>query len=145
MYINFQEISPSLLNTFSKNFNLNPKNAIILYKISDVKENKLDDFEKSIFPYIFINNTYYILHENNIYKLISNYESSTKISTENIISSTKLKISKVDIFKMYNNLNFLFTIFIDDYYKSQVKIISLLNTPNQKTLKYVYIHGSLLK
>lgn len=144
MYINFEDINPSLLNIFSKNFNLNPKNITILYKISNIIENKFDDFEKSIFPYKFIDNTYYLLHEDNIYKLISKYEASTKTCSENIISSTKLKISKVDIFKMYHNLNSLFTIFKDDSFKSKIKIISLINTPSQKTLKYVYIHGSVL-
>ena len=96
------------------------------------------------FPYLFIDNIYYILYNDNIYKLISKTETSTKISTENIISSIKLKISKDDIYKMYNNLNSMFTIFKDDYYKSQVKIMSLYDSCKEKTLKYAYIHGSLI-
>lgn len=144
MYINFEEISPTLLNTFSESFNLDSKNTTVLYKITNITENKFDDFEKSIFPYLFIDNTYYILYDDNIYKLISKTETSTKISTENIISSIKLKISKDDIYKMYNNLNSMFTIFKDDYYKSQVKIMSLYDSCKEKTLKYAYIHGSLI-
>ena len=144
MYINFEEISPTLLNTFSESFNLDSKNTTVLYKITNIAENKFDDFEKSIFPYLFIDNIYYILYDDNIYKLISKTETSTKISTENIISSIKLKISKDDIYKMYNNLNSMFTIFKDDYYKSQVKIMSLYDSFKEKTLKYAYIHGSLI-
>ena len=45
---------------------------------------------------------------------------------------------------MYNNLNSMFTIFKDDYYKSQVKIMSLYDSYKEKTLKYAYIHGSLI-
>ena len=134
MYINFEEISPTLLNTFSESFNLDSKNTTVLYKITNITENKFDDFEKSIFPYLFIDNIYYILYDDNIYKLISKTETSTKISTENIISSIKLKISKDD----------MFTIFKDDYYKSQVKIMSLYDSCKEKTLKYAYIHGSLI-
>ena len=144
MYINFEEISPTLLNTFSESFNLDSKNTTVLYKITNITENKFDDFEKSIFLYLFIDNIYYILYNDNIYKLISKTETSTKISTENIISSIKLKISKDDIYKMYNNLNSMFTIFKDDYYKSQVKIMSLYDSCKEKTLKYAYIHGSLI-
>ena len=144
MYINFEEISPTLLNTFSESFNLDSKNTTVLYKITNITENKFDDFEESIFPYLFIDNIYYILYDDNIYKLISKTETSTKISTENIISSIKLKISKDDIYKMYNNLNSMFTIFKDDYYKSQVKIMSLYDSYKEKTLKYAYIHGSLI-
>ena len=144
MYINFEEISPTLLNTFSESFNLDSKNTTVLYKITNITENKFDDNEKSIFPYLFIDNIYYILYDDNIYKLISKTETSTKISTENIISSIKLKISKDDIYKMYNNLNSMFTIFKDDYYKSQVKIMSLYDSYKEKTLKYAYIHGSLI-
>ena len=137
MYINFEEISPTLLNTFSESFNLDSKNTTVLYKITNITENKFDDFEKSIFPYLFIDNIYYILYNDKT-------ETSTKISTENIISSIKLKISKDDIYKMYNNLNSMFTIFKDDYYKSQVKIMSLYDSCKEKTLKYAYIHGSLI-
>ena len=120
MYINFEEISPTLLNTFSESFNLDSKNTTVLYKITNITENKFDDFEKSIFPYLFIDNIYYILYDDNIYKLISKTETSTKISTENIISSIKLKISKDD------------------------KIMSLYDSYKEKTLKYAYIHGSLI-
>ena len=52
MYINFEEISPTLLNTFSESFNLDSKNTTVLYKITNITENKFDDFEKSIFQYI---------------------------------------------------------------------------------------------
>lgn len=144
MYINFEKINPSLLNTFYQNFNLNPKDTTILYKISNITENKCDDFEKSIFPYFFTDDTYYILNKNNIYKLICKLTASKKTSTEDVISSIKLKISKYDLYKMYNNLNSLFTIYKDDSNKSQVKIISLCDTPKQKTLKYAYINGSLI-
>ena len=144
MYINFQEINPILINSLTKKFNLDPNKLTILYKITNIKENKFDEFEKSIFPYLFIDNTYYIEYEDSIYKIKSKLESSTKISTENIISSIKLKISKDDIYKMYNNLNSMFTIFKDDYYKSQVKIMSLYDSCKEKTLKYAYIHGSLI-
>ena len=48
MYINFEEISPTLLNTFSESFNLDSKNTTVLYKITNITENKFDDFEKSI-------------------------------------------------------------------------------------------------
>ena len=48
------------------------------------------------------------------------------------------------VVEMYNNLNSLFTIFKDDYPQSQVKIMTLCDTPKQKTLKYAYIQGSLL-
>ena len=144
MYINFEEISPTLLNTFSESFNLDSKNTTVLYKITNITENKFDDFEKSIFPYLFIDNIYYILYDDNIYKLISKTETSTKISTEDMISSIKMKINKNDIYKMYNNLNSLFTIFEDDFPQSQVKIMALYDTPKQKTLKYAYIKGSLL-
>ena len=54
MNINFEEISPTLLNTFSESFNLDSKNTTVLYKITNITENKFDDFEKSIFPYLFI-------------------------------------------------------------------------------------------
>ena len=54
-----------------------------------------------------------------------------------------MKINKNDIYKMYNNLNSLFTIFEDDFPQSQVKIMALYDTPKQKTLKYAYIKGSL--
>ena len=144
MYINFEEISPTLLNTFSESFNLDSKNTTVLYKITNITENKFDDFEKSIFPYLFIDNIYYILYDDNIYKLISKTETSTKISTEDMISSIKMKINKNDIYKMYNNLNSLFTIFEDDFPQSHVKIMALYDTPKQKTLKYAYIKGSLL-
>ena len=56
----------------------------------------------------------------------------------------ELSILKNDIYKMYNNLNSLFTIFEDDFPQSQVKIMALYDTPKQKTLKYAYIKGSLL-
>ena len=144
MYINFEEINPSLLNSVSQKFNLDSDKTTILYKITNVKENKFYEFEKSIFPYLFIDNIYYIEYEDSIYKITSKLESSTKISTEDIISSIKMKISKSDIFKMYNNLNSLFTIFKNDRPQSQVKIMSLCDTPKQKTLKYAYIKGSLL-
>lgn len=144
MYINFQEINPTLLDSFTKKFNLDSNKITILYKITNIKENKFDEFEKSIFPYLFIDNTYYIGYEDSIYKIKSKLESSTKISTEDMISSIKMKITKNDIFKMYNNLNSLFTIFKDDYPQSQVKIMTLCDTPKQKTLKYAYIQGSLL-
>ena len=110
MYINFQEINPILINSLTKKFNLDPNKLTILYKITNIKENKFDEFEKSIFPYLFIDNTYYIEYEDSIYKIKSKLESSTKISTEDMISSIKMKINKNDIYKMYNNLNSLFTI-----------------------------------
>ena len=144
MYINFQEINPILINSLTKKFNLDPNKLTILYKITNIKENKFDEFEKSIFPYLFIDNTYYIEYEDSIYKIKSKLESATKISTEDMISSIKMKINKNDIYKMYNNLNSLFTIFEDDFPQSQVKIMALYDTPKQKTLKYAYIKGSLL-
>ena len=144
MYINFQEINPILINSLTKKFNLDPNKLTILYKITNIKENKFDEFEKSIFPYLFIDNTYYIEYEDSIYKIKSKLESSTKISTEDMISSIKMKINKNDIYKMYNNLNSLFTIFEDDFPQSQVKIMALYDTPKQKTLKYAYIKSSLL-
>ena len=54
MYINFEEISPTLLYTFSESFNLDSKNTTVLYKITNITENKFDDFEKSIFPYLLL-------------------------------------------------------------------------------------------
>ena len=81
MYINFQEINPILINSLTKKFNLDPNKLTILYKITNIKENKFDEFEKSIFPYLFIDNTYYIEYEDSIYKIKSKLESSTKIST----------------------------------------------------------------
>ena len=62
----------------------------------------------------------------------------------NMVESYVNKISKDDIFKMYNNLNSLFTIFKNDIPQSQVKIINLQDTPREKTLKYAYINGSIL-
>lgn len=144
MYIDFKEINPILLNSFAKKFNLSLENTTILYKITNTTEKKYDDFQKSISPYLFINNTYYIACDDSIYKITSKYESSSKISSENIISSMEIKISKDDIFKMYNNLNSLFTIFKNDIPQSQVKIINLQDTPREKTLKYAYINGSIL-
>ncbi|WP_455541938.1 hypothetical protein, partial [Intestinibacter sp.] len=120
MYINFEKINPTLLNSLAQKFNLDSNKTTVLYKITNVKENKFDEFEKSIFPYLFIDNIYYIGYEDSIYKITSKLESSTKTSTEDIISSIKIKISKNDIFKMYNNLNSLFTIFKDDRPQSQV-------------------------
>lgn len=49
MYINFQEINPTLLDSFTKKFNLDSNKITILYKITNIKENKFDEFEKSIF------------------------------------------------------------------------------------------------
>ena len=144
MYINFKEINPTLLNIFIQKFNLKPQDTTILYKLTNTTEKKYDDFERSISPYLFVDNTYYISCDDCIYKITSKLESSSKISTENLISSVKTKISKDDIFKMYDNLNSLFTIFKNDIPQSQIKIINLQDTPKQKTLKYAYINGSLL-
>ncbi|MCI7040366.1 MAG: hypothetical protein MR985_05240 [Mollicutes bacterium] len=145
MYINFKEINPTLLDTFIQKFNLNPKDITILYKLTNTTEKKYDDFEKSISPYLFVDNTYYISSGNFIYKITSKLESSSKTSSENLTSSIKLKISKDDIFKIYSNLNSLFTIFKNEVPQSQIKIISLKDTPKEKTLKYAYINGSLLQ
>ncbi|MGM9530566.1 hypothetical protein [Intestinibacter sp.] len=144
MYINFKEINPTLLNTLIQKFNLKPQDTTILYKLTNTIEKKYDDFERSISPYLFVDNTYYISCDDCIYKITSKLESSSKISTENLISSVKTKISKDDVFKMYDNLNSLFTIFKNDIPQSQIKIINLQDTPKQKTLKYAYINGSLL-
>lgn len=144
MYINFKEINPDLLNTFIQKFNLKPQDTTLLYKLTNTTEKKYDDFERSISPYLFVDNTYYISCDDCIYKITSKLESSSKISTENLISSVKTKISKDDVFKMYDNLNSLFTIFKNDIPQSQIKIINLQDTPKQKTLKYAYINGSLL-
>ncbi|MGM9535548.1 MAG: hypothetical protein ACI3VR_09855 [Intestinibacter sp.] len=144
MYINFKEINPDLLNTFIQKFNLKPQDTTLLYKLTNTTEKKYDDFEKSISPYLFVDNIYYISSDDCIYKITSKLESSSKISTENLISSIKIKISKDDILKMYNNLNSLFTIFKNDIPQSQIKIINLQDTPKEKTLKYAYINGSLL-
>jgi len=144
MYINFKEINPTLLNIFIQKFNLKPQDTTILYKLTNTTEKKYDDFERSISPYLFVDNTYYISCDDCIYKITSKLESSSKISTENLISSVKTKISKDDVFKMYDNLNSLFTIFKNDIPQSQIKIINLQDTPKQKTLKYAYINGSLL-
>ena len=144
MYINFKEINPTLLNIFIQKFNLKPQDTTILYKLTNTTEKKYDDFERSISPYLFVDNTYYISCDDCIYKITSKLESSSKISTENLISSVKTKISKDDVLKMYDNLNSLFTIFKNDIPQSQIKIINLQDTPKQKTLKYAYINGSLL-
>ncbi|MDY2735532.1 hypothetical protein [Intestinibacter sp.] len=144
MYINFKEINPTLLNIFIQKFNLKPQDTTLLYKLTNTTEKKYDDFERSISPYLFVDNTYYISCDDCIYKITSKLESSSKISTENLISSVKTKISKDDVFKMYDNLNSLFTIFKNDIPQSQIKIINLQDTPKQKTLKYAYINGSLL-
>ena len=144
MYINFKEINPTLLNIFIQKFNLKPQDTTILYKLTNTTEKKYDDFERSISSYLFVDNTYYISCDDCIYKITSKLESSSKISTENLISSVKTKISKDDVFKMYDNLNSLFTIFKNDIPQSQIKIINLQDTPKQKTLKYAYINGSLL-
>ena len=144
MYINFKEINPTLLNIFIQKFNLKPQDTTILYKLTNTTEKKYDDFERSISPYLFVDNTYYISCDDCIYKITSKLESSSKISTENLISSVKTKISKDDVFKMYDKLNSLFTIFKNDIPQSQIKIINLQDTPKQKTLKYAYINGSLL-
>ena len=45
---------------------------------------------------------------------------------------------------MYNNLNSIFTIFKNDFPQSQVKVISIRDTPKEKLLKYAYINGSIL-
>ena len=111
MYINFKEINPTLLNIFIQKFNLKPQDTTLLYKLTNTTEKKYDDFERSISPYLFVDNTYYISCDDCIYKITSKLESSSKISTENLISSVKTKISKDDVFKMYDNLNSLFTIF----------------------------------
>lgn len=144
MYINFETINPTLLDLLSQKFNINSKNITILYKITNTIEKKYDDFEKSIYPYLFIDNTYYIECDNSIYKITSQFESSSKITTENLTSSINLKISKNDISKMYNNLNSIFTIFKNDFPQSQVKVISIRDTPKEKLLKYAYINGSIL-
>ena len=41
MYINFQEINPILINSLTKKFNLDPNKLTILYKITNIKENKV--------------------------------------------------------------------------------------------------------
>lgn len=142
MYIDFKYLNPHLLDTFKTHFDLQDVN--LLYKITNTVEKKYDTFEKSISPYLFIDNTYYLSSNNSIFKLVSRVETSNKISNENLLTTIKLKITPEDIFKMYDNLNSLFTIFKDDNPQSQVKIISITDTPKEKTLSYVYINGSII-
>lgn len=142
MYIDFKYINPHLLDTFKANFDL--QDIKLLYKITNIIEKKYDTFEKSISPYLFTNNTYYLSSNNTIYKLISSAETSSKISNENLLTIIKLKTTPEDILKMYNNLNSIFTIFQDDHPQSQVKIISITDTPKEKVLSYVYINGSII-
>ena len=54
MYINFEEISPALLNTFSENINLDSKNTTVLYKITNITENKFI-YNISYFFFKFVN------------------------------------------------------------------------------------------
>ena len=153
MYINFQEINPILINSLTKKFNLDPNKLTILYKITNIKENKFDEFEKSLrwnvpLPIMLSHKVHpiaqwlFFARQKNVPVL--KLGRPPKISTEDMISSIKMKINKNDIYKMYNNLNSLFTIFEDDFPQSQVKIMALYDTPKQKTLKYAYIKGSLL-
>lgn len=144
MYINFDNINPYVFKLFKDKFKIELDSFRILFKITTTIEKKYDDFEKSIAPYLFINNIYYINCNESIYKIVSKHESSKKINSDNLVTAIKLKISNRDILDMYNNINPLFTIFKDDTPQSQVKVINLFDTPKEKSLKYAYINGKLL-